>query len=79
MHYPYGHRRGKTFHLEQLERMTLPQLKIMLEKEAWELKRFLDSPDLYRQNFHLTLTRMSKQLIRTQAIYQRARMERVLL
>jgi len=66
------------FHLEKSTLMSLTQLKIRLEQDAWAVRRLLESSDLYRQNFSSQLNRLIKNLIKSQSYYQQGRVKRII-
>jgi hypothetical protein len=66
------------FHLEKADILSLSQLKILLEQDAWAIRRFLESSDLYRQNFATQLNQLVKNLLKSQSYYQQGRLRRIL-
>lgn len=66
------------FHLEKENVLTLPQLRGVMEQDAWAIRRLLESPDLYRQNFALQLNRLVTKLLQSHSYYQQNRLRKVL-
>ncbi len=66
------------FHLEKSDLMSIGQLKMRLEQDAWALRRLLESSELSRQNFSMQLNQLVKNLVKSQSYYQQSRLRRVL-
>jgi hypothetical protein len=68
----------RSFHLEKSDILSVSQLKILLEQDAWEVRRLLESTALYRQNFATQLNDLVKNLLKSQSYYQQGRLRKIL-
>jgi hypothetical protein len=66
------------FHLEKEDALSAGQLKVIMEQDAWTIRRLLESPDLYRQSFALQLNPLVKNLLKSHSYYQQCRMRKVM-
>ena len=67
------------FHLEKEEFLSAAQLKVIMEQDAWAIRRLLESSELYRQSFSLQLNRLVKTLLKSHCYYQQSRAKKSML
>lgn len=66
------------FHLEQEDLLSSGQLKVIMEQDAWAIRRLLESADLYRQSFALQFNPLVKNLLKSHSYYQQSRVKKVM-
>ena len=66
------------FNLEKVDVLSIGQLRKIMEEDAWNIRRLLESPDLYQQSLSTRLQRLMRRLLKSHAYYLQARSRKVL-